>query len=264
MPKEVTAPGAALPSRADLTSVQAPSSANLSASINGARPGPAPTRRSGGGALAIVGAAVASLAAVGAATWFLLIPAIEDSSDAGDETTGGAPLVIEDAANGPLAEGQTYTLMLPEQATGTSYQLVIDGEPIGAAQPTVPDLTATVGRQAVSVEIVGGGDIERTDTVDVIATPAAPEAGFRAHLARFSATAELWPAVIDAFDVLEAAGHTDLELLASAEVAGVSNGVWLVTVGGFTDGAAVEEYCERFGLSIPDQCYAAPVVPVGS
>ncbi|MEL6981973.1 MAG: hypothetical protein AAFO29_06080, partial [Actinomycetota bacterium] len=106
--------------------------------------------------------------------------------------------------------------------------------------------------------------IERTDTIDVIATPVDPAAGFRAHLARFPVSAELWPDVIEAFDALDGAGHDDLELLASAEIAGVANGMWLVTVGGFADGAEVEEYCAQFGLSIPDQCYAAPVVPVGS
>lgn len=264
LPKEVSAPGAAPPSQADLTAVQAPSPANLSASIGGGRLGQSSSGRSGGGTLAMIGAAVASLAAVGAATWFLLIPAIQDSSSSDDGSAGGAPLVIDGAANGPLVEGQTYAMMLPEQATGTSYQLVVDGQPVGAAQPTVPDLTAIVGRHAVSVEIAGGADVERTETIDVIVTPVDPEAGFRAHLARFSATAELWPDVIDAFDALEAAGHNDLELVTSAEVAGVSNGVWLVTVGGFGDGAEVEQYCERFELSIPDQCYAAPVVPVGS
>lgn len=263
LPKAVTAPGAAPPSRPDLTAVQAPSAADMSGSIP--RRATADGSRRDGGNLAVVAAALASLAAVGAAAWFLLIPAVEDASRSGrDGDDGAVPLTIAGAAGGPLEAGQAYVVSVPQQEAGASFRLLVDGEVVGEAGPTVPDLVPTVGHHEVLVEVVNGSDVEQSQVVDIIATAPAPEPGFRATLARFPTAAELWPNVVDAVGALSEDGHTELEVLESADVAGVSAGVWLVTVGGFADGSEAEEYCARFGLSIPDRCYAAPVVPVGS
>lgn len=265
MRKEVVAPGAAPPSRPDLTAVQAPNAASISASIGGQPVANAPGRGGGGGLLTIVAASIASLAAVGAAAWFLLVPAVEDASGSGsDGDTGTVPLVIEGAATGPLEAGERYAVSVPDQTAGSNFRLLVDGQAVGEAGATIPDLVPTAGHHEVVVEVIDGADVERTMTVDIIAVAPSPEPGFRATLARFPAAAELWPDLVGAVGSLAADGHAEIEVLESADVAGVSNGVWLVTIGGFADGAAAEEYCARFGLSIPDRCYAAPVVPVGS
>jgi len=265
MPKAVVAPGAAPPSRPDLTAVQAPTAANISASIGGQPAANGSRRGDGGGLIAVIGASVASLAAVGAAAWFLLVPAVDDASGSGsDETDSGIPLTIDGAASGPLEAGERYAVSIPDQAAGASFRLLVDEQAVGGAGATIPDLVPTAGHHEVVVEIIDEPDVERTATIDIIAIAPSPEPGFRATLARFPTTAELWPGLVDAVGSLSDDGHTEIELLESADVAGVSNGVWLVTVGGFADGAAAEEYCARFGLSIPDRCYAAPVVPVGS
>lgn len=174
------------------------------------------------------------------------------------------PLVIDGAGTGPLVVGQAVAVMVPQQSTAATYRLVIDGEPLGEPTPTVPDLVPTAGRHRVAVEITTGGVVEQTQSADIIAIPALPDRGFRAHLARFPVAADAWPELVGAFDALAAAGHGDLEVVRSTDVAGVADGVWLITVDGFADGGEAEAYCRSFELPIPDRCYSAPVVPAGS
>ncbi len=264
MPQTVAAPGTAPPLRSDLTAVPAPSAANRSASLDGSAPRIRPAPGSAGGVIGVALASLASLAAVGAVAWFLLVPAIDDRSTSTDGPTGAVPLVVEGAADGPLDEGRSYAMTVPDQPIDASYRLVLDGQPTGPATATVPPLVAPVGRHRVAVEITTGNGVELTETVDIIAVAADLEPGFRAHLARLPAAAERWSEVVGIVDALEADGHRDLEVVPSSGLAGIGDGVWLVTVPGFADGAQAEDYCDRFELSIPDRCYAAPVVPVGS
>ncbi len=263
----VPAAGTPPPTQPDLTAVQAPvPSASLTPTTTAppmaVAPPPPRGRTMADLAVALL-ALVAAAAAVGAAAWFLLLPALDDD-DTGSVDAGTLPLVVAGAGAGPLLAGSNHAVDIGPQPAGSSYRLVLDGEPVGDVAPTVPALVAPAGRHRVAIEIVTDGQSTFTVPVDFIAVADPPVAGTRAHLARFPATGDQWPAVVAVVDTLEAQGHEGVEVVSSDRVSGVAGGSWLVTVGGFENEADAEDYCRRFDLSIPDRCYAATVVPATS
>lgn len=222
-----------------------------------------PARRSPLGPVVLFLTLVAVVGAVAAAVWGLLLPAIDERGSGEDRVAAGAPVAsVEGATTGPLRAGMAYTIEVPSSRQGASYRLLVDGTPVGDASSTVPDLTPPPGRHQLVVEITTGGEVLLSAPVDFYAIGDPPTGGFGAHLARIPAVADRWPSVIEAYDVLGAAGHTQLEVLHSDDLLGVTAGEWLLSVPGFgDDGGAAEAYCAEFELPVPERCYAGLVVP---
>lgn len=210
----------------------------------------------------VLAAAVVAIAMVASAVWGLLLPVLDSSvrSSTDPGSDGPALTLVDQPEEGVLRVGSAYRLELAMAAPGTSYRLVVDGEPHGEAGVEVPDLIARPGRHRVQVDITTSAGVERSAPLDVVAL-SAPEPGFRAHLARVPAVDQNLPALVEFMDILTAQGHEGLDLLSTDELAGVADGNWLVTVGGFDDGSAAEAYCRSSELIEPERCYVARVEP---
>ncbi len=258
-------PTGAPSSRPDVTAVQGPPptpTLPTTAPVMTPPPSVAPTRRAGD-VPAAVGAFVVALAAVGAAVWFLLLPALDDGTDV-DAEVGTRELRIEGADLGPLQAGTGYPVEVAQPTADERYRLILDGEAQGEPSQSIPDLIAPAGRHRVVVEVSSSDGVEPTAPIDFIALVGPPTSGFRVDLARLPASADRWSELIGVFDALEAQGHDDLQVVATDGLDGVAGGAWLITVTGFEDAERAEAYCQEFDLSVPDRCYAAPVSPTGS
>lgn len=168
------------------------------------------------------------------------------------------PLVLsfEEGSSGPVDAGSSYDLAVAGAEEATAFRIIVDGEPIGTASAELEPFVPIAGRHSVAVEATRGDDVSRTDVVEIYAVGALPDAGFRANLVSITARPDNWPAAISRFDELVAEGHTDLQLLPSDRFPTLPGGFWNVFVPGFRDnrGAGLD-YCARFELSIPDECF---------
>ncbi len=255
----------AISPRADLTAVQAvpaaavvPTPQILHDSPMQAHPQPPESSSGGlGRTLTLFLATITALMAIAAAAWFVLLPALND--DGTGEPEGAFPLDFTEAAVGPLDARTSYAIRADVAPSDLTFRLLVDGEPVTGSADAVPDLIPPAGRHQVVVEATNGDGAITSEPVDFIAVETnARSDGMRVHLARVD-HGDGWPQVIDVYDALIDAGHTDVEVIDSGEVVGMAPGAWLLTVGGFDDGAGAEEYCGRFDLSVPDRCYAAPI-----
>jgi hypothetical protein len=74
-----------------------------------------------------------------------------------------------------------------------------------------------------------------------------------------------WSAVLAAYDRLITEGHTDLELILSDGAPALTGGYWTISSVGFgSDADAAEQYCRRFGLEPPADCYVSFVAATAS
>ncbi|MEM9614969.1 MAG: hypothetical protein AAF962_19555 [Actinomycetota bacterium] len=195
--------------------------------------------------------------------------AVTDTDVAGPETTTPPVVEFDAAAVGPIMAGTEYTINVAGGPTDATYQLLVDG--VAAAEPA-PQLAPVVfaqGRHLVEVKITNAtGETSTPPVVVYAAEEAAPGVTFRANLASVNTdpNVEGWAEAVRRFDEFVAAGHTELQLLPSDWYPSLAPGYWNLFVGGFGTRAEAITYCEGFGLSVPDQCFAQefdPAAPAG-
>jgi hypothetical protein len=254
------------------------------------RPGP---QGDGPNRLLLVGA-MAAVVLIGAAVWFLTRSgggdAVEvadqspssssettvdpsgptqESSQAGTDTATGAgtepqvdepTLVLAAAETGPLVSGEPYGIELYGEPEGALLQVVVDGIKQGSPAAGLPDLILPPGRHTLQVDIDDGATVVASTPVDVFVLGQAPNAGWRANLKSVNMVDEGWGEAIAAFDSFRAAGHE------AVEVYPLVDGFWNIFVADFADRPAAIAYCESFGLSVPEECFAGEIEgpPAGS
>jgi hypothetical protein len=173
------------------------------------------------------------------------------------DTADGPAISVPEAGAGPLEAGQPYAVALVDSvAADATYRLRIDGEPVGEPSPAPPELVAIAGRHNVQLEVTSGGSVAVSPPVSYYAS-APVEAGYRAHLANLAIGETEWTQVLAVYDVLSEQGHSQLEVLRSDDVAGVSPGRWMIAVAGFgTNGSEADTYCAEASLLAPERCWA--------
>jgi hypothetical protein len=167
-------------------------------------------------------------------------------------------LVFAQAEIEPLEAGRAYALTVTNSTAGDRYQLMIDGRAVSEELTDSVRFEATPGRYRLSLTVHRPGEVQlETNEVDVYVSPGPPRVGYRANLAAVDINPDSWPVALQTFDRLVAAGHTDLVLSA-----GASGQHWQYYVDGFGDDrSAATDYCESFGLTDVNDCYAARVDP---
>lgn len=179
----------------------------------------------------------------------------------------GIPVLqLAQAELGPLDVNTSYPISVSGAPEGATYQILVDDAPVGEPGPAptafAPD---AAGRHAVAVRATSGSDTVTSEPIEIYVIPPVPAAGFRANLQSVKSTPENWPRVLASFDELTQAGHTDLLLLPSDRFSSLTAGYWNLFVAGFgEDREAAADYCARFGLSIPNQCYVGRFDPGGA
>ncbi|MGF1596372.1 MAG: protein kinase [Acidimicrobiales bacterium] len=224
-----------------------------------ATPAPWRTGRSPAAILAATVAAVVVVVGLGVAAR-LILPSGSDELD--------RPVLGLAAADiGPLQAGSSYQISVtgPGVDGSAGFQTLVDGTPvgpltIGELEPFAPP----AGRHQLQIQVTRQDEVAVTEPVEFYAIGDAPDAGFRANLASLSIGSENWPAALDAFDRLVAAGHDDLQLLTSDAFPSLRPGFWNLFVPGFgQDRQAAEAYCAEFDLAIPNECFASRFDPEG-
>jgi len=177
--------------------------------------------------------------------------------------TGTPVLQLAQAQFGPLDVNTSYPISVSGAPDGATYQLLVDDTPVGEPGPAPSAFTPqAAGRHAVAVRATTGSETVTSEPIQIYVIPPVPAAGFRANLQSVKSTPENWPKVLASFDELKQAGHTDLLLLPSDRFASLTAGYWNLFVAGFgEDRDAAADYCARFGLSIPNQCYVGRFDP---
>lgn len=171
---------------------------------------------------------------------------------------GLPPLAFDFPAgtSGPLDAGASYDLAVRGSDPDIRFRIVLDGRPVGEPEPELSPFVAVAGRHSIAIEVSRGSRSERTDPIQVYAIEDPPRPGYRANLLAVRADPSNWPAALDRFDELVAAGHTELQLLPSDRFASLTPGFWNLFVASFGDDrAAAERYCAGFELDIPEECF---------
>ncbi|MGI9616276.1 MAG: hypothetical protein ACR2QO_25400 [Acidimicrobiales bacterium] len=182
------------------------------------------------------------------------------------EPTGPPTVAFNEAAIGPIEAGVPYTLGVQDSPPDATYQLLIDDVPTGEPAAELPPTTFEPGRHLLVININSPAGATSTGPVLVYALSPTPEASWRANLSSVNVEAEGWGEAVTRYDAFVEAGHTNLQLLPSDRVPALAQGYWNIFVGGFPDSDAAKAYCEQFGLSVPDQCFAVfadPNAPAG-
>lgn len=165
-------------------------------------------------------------------------------------------LFFDDAAAGPLLAGEKYSIDLVGEPEGSMLQVVVDELPQGNPATVVPDLILPEGRHTIYVQITNGGDSTASTPVEVYVLGEPPVQGYRANLASVDKVTEGWAEAVNRFDGFAAAGHEGLKLYP------ISDGYWNIFVGGLgEERSAANEYCETFGLEVPNECFGAYLDP---
>ncbi len=179
----------------------------------------------------------------------------------------GTPvLTLAQAELGPLDVNSPYPVSVAGGPDGATYQLVVDGAPVGEPRASLTAFTpATAGRHAVAVAATTGAGTVTSEPIQIYVIGPVPAAGFRANLQSVESKPENWPKVLASFDELTQAGHTGLLLLPSDRIASLKPGYWNLFVLGFGDDRdAAAKYCTDFQLAVPDQCYVGRFDPGGA
>lgn len=212
----------------------------------------------------LVGILVVGVAVIaGLGTWFALQrSATVALGDVTVEFSNG------EGAEGPLDVGQGYKMTIRgigiEAGNANSFQLLVDGEPVGPVtidgfDPFVPEVA---GRHSVAYRVTKDEDVVTSDPIEVYVIGELPEAGLRANLGSLRATPGNWPATLREFDRLIEAGHDDLQLLPSDRFATGVPGNWNLFVPGFGQNRVeAQEYCDSFELFDPDDCFVGAFDP---
>jgi serine/threonine protein kinase len=178
-------------------------------------------------------------------------------SQFGSDSSPTVTAMVESAAEGPVAAGSELEIILGGASEEALFRPVIDGLATGVSGPDVPTVVLEPGRHSIAVEVTTGDDFEVTEPIEVYAIGEPPGSGYRANLASVSVDDQGWPATLETFDRLVAAGHSGLEILRSDEYNQQAPGYWNLFVPGFGDDpAAAEAYCAQYDLAIPSQCFA--------
>lgn len=165
-------------------------------------------------------------------------------------------LQLNGAEGGPLEAGATYSIELVGAPPDALLEVVVGGSPKSDPSTVLPDLTFGPGRHTLSVNIDDGGTVFPSSSLEVFVLDEAPAAGFLANLASINIVSEGWDEAIRRYDEYRAAGHEGLQILP------ITPGFWNIFVPGLgTERAAVEAYCESFGLAVPDECFAKEFDP---
>ncbi len=174
-----------------------------------------------------------------------------------------APMIeIEGATDGPLVAGEPVDVSVVAASGGELMRYVIDGNPEGDPAERLEPYRPTVGRHSLAVEVTSAEGVEILEPVELYAIDEVPQTGYRANLASVPADPANWEMALELFDRLVIAGHEAVELRASDDYASLSPGFWNIYVAGFgQDGEAAGAHCQRFGLAVPDECFAAFVDP---
>ncbi|MFV0259515.1 MAG: protein kinase domain-containing protein [Acidimicrobiales bacterium] len=229
-----------------------------------------PSRRGGGRRLLVAVAVVLGLAAVGLAAG-LTLPT--DADDAATDPTGTAmsvsgtadtalALAFDEAADGPVRSGESYTLTVDGADPAAGYRLIEDGSAV--AEGSGPfTYTPVRGRHELQLESSTDPAV-RSAPLELYAIGELPPAGYRVNLASVPNGPGNWPVALARFDELVAAGHTDLELLPSDWFPNLTPGYWNLFVPGFGDQPTLGvAYCDSFGLAVPDDCFTSFFDPDG-
>jgi hypothetical protein len=159
-------------------------------------------------------------------------------------------LFFDDADLGPLQQNTTYSIDLVGEPEGSMLQVVVDDIPQGEPDTLLPDLILPGGRHTLHVNIINGDVVAASTPVNVYVLADPPIAGYRANLASVDPVTEGWQEAIRRFDEFRDAGHEGLQLYP------ISEGYWNIFVQGFGDDrSSVVEYCERFNLEVPNDCF---------
>ncbi len=159
-------------------------------------------------------------------------------------------LFFEAAQTGPLQQGETYSIELYGEPEGSMLQVVVDDIQQGVPDVQLPDLILPAGRHSLYIDITNGAEVAQSTRVDVYVLGDLPPRGYRANLSSVDIQNEGWVEAVRQFDEFRAAGHEGLQL------APLSDGYWNIFVGDLgEDRAAAQNYCESFGLAVPDQCF---------
>ena len=160
-------------------------------------------------------------------------------------------LFFEQAEAAPLVQGETYSIDLVGEPEGSLLQVIVDEIPQGEPDALLPDLILPAGRHSLRVEITNGAEVSSSTQVEVYVLGEPPVQGFRANLSSVDMQTEGWTEAIRQFDEYRAAGHENLQL------SPITPGYWNIFVPGFgEDSQAPLDYCETFGLAVPDDCFA--------
>lgn len=201
----------------------------------------------------ILGMVVAGIGALG----LLAVSGLWLASQLGGGDAATASATVEGAADGPVAAGAELEVVLSGVSGDAMFRPVIDGLATGTSGPDVPVITLEPGRHSVAVEVTTEDGSVVTEPVAVYAVGEPPGSGYRANLASVAVEGDGWPATLETFDRLVAAGHNELQILRSDGFTQQAPGYWNLFVPGFGDDpAAAEAYCADYDLAIPSQCFA--------
>lgn len=192
--------------------------------------------------------------------------ALTEEEVAAPATGFPAVVIFDEAAVGPIQANTSYQIAVGDGPGSAQYQLLVDGIPEADPAPELPPVIFEAGRHLLVIEITSPEGSSSTDPVVVYAVGEIPGVGFRANLSSVNVEAEGWAEAVRQFDEFVAAGHTDLELMPSDWFASLVPGYWNIFVGGFDSSGEATDYCDGFGLAVPDQCFSQrfdPDAPAG-
>ena len=194
-------------------------------------------------------AALLLVAAVGGGVaWFVL--------DNSGNTSNPLVLDFPPGNTGPLDEGESYDLTIDGADQSARFRFVVDGEPVGEPEAELRPFSPAAGRQTLAIEVIEGTTRRTSDEIEIYVIGDLPEPGYRANLVSITALDERWPTAIANFDELVDEGHEGLQILPSDRFPSLQPGYWNLFVPGFGDDrASGVDYCARFGLAVPDQCF---------
>lgn len=177
-------------------------------------------------------------------------PATPEATVAPEPTVSEPTLFFDAAGEGPLQQGETYSIDLVGEPEGSMLQVVVDDIPQGSPDLLLPDLILPAGRHTIYIQMTNGAEVSQSTPVELYVLGDAPPQGFRANLSSVDMQTEGWAEAIRQFDEYRAAGHDALQLLP------ISPGYWNLFIGGLgEDRSAAQSYCESFNLAVPDACF---------
>ena len=184
-----------------------------------------------------------------------------EDDPAGPETTNPPQVSFDEAAVGPVAAGQEYTVGVNGGPTdAATYQLFIDGEPSAEPAPTLAPVVFEPGRHLLEIAVSSpsAGEVSTTPVVVYAVGEIPGGVTYRANLSSVNVQTEGWAEAVRQFDDFSQA-HADLQLMPSDWFPDLVPGYWNLFVGGFGTDAEAKAYCTAAGLEIPVDCFSQQV-----
>ena len=180
-----------------------------------------------------------------------------DSTVSSETPSGGGPSInVADnaAALGPLPNDTEYTMVAEGVAEGSTLRYVVDGQAQGEPFTELPPLRLEPGRHTVALEQTVGDQVSVGGAIAVYVLGPTPGKSVRANLKSVSIESEGWAEAVKQYDLL-LEDHPNLTLTPSNPYASLTPGFWNLYVDGFATSEEAAAYCEKAGLTVPDDCF---------